>query len=372
MPELHKHKASPNIPLAIPCEACPQINHRNYANALHEAHDAASRARRGDIILITGATGVGKSRLAEDLKDLLVGPPSSWPAGVVPLVHVAIDVDSRGVAMTKSMVIEINRQLGNPICMSPAELAGTAASSFSIRTRTTEGGMRDSFRYLVQARRTRYVIIDEIQHVNPKQRAAANARLESIKMLAGCSPDKPMPGSVVLILIGHYSLLELLTANRQLARRVTPVRMRVYDKGSLADMKQWDFILKALNARYPMGKNDLSDWNDVLYKMSLGNIGILVKILDDSNSGRRRLGQPAFDASHLRFGAPSKNVYEAYVKEMEEACEALAEGDWSSDIRLLARRGGGAPEEVLKTKVKRTGRIGKRKNGPRDRVGRSS
>jgi type II secretory pathway predicted ATPase ExeA len=355
--------------------ACPTVDHAAFREALDLAHVLASMARPGSILFVTGPTGVGKTYLLEALEDLLVGKPESWKNGFIPLVHVDLDVNASGIACMRTLALELNRALGNPFCgVSASPIDAEATTKFKLRLHHSDGDLRTSFRSLVPWRKTRFVVIDEVQQVNTSKMEAATARFDSIKMLAGCSEARPKPGSVVLIICGHYSLLKLMKANRQLARRITLIPMRTYQSQTSGDVLAWESMLAKMAKIYPIPSVRIREWNEVLFEMAVGNFGLLKNILERADCSRLLRKAKEICIDDLIAAVPTNRMYASLKLEMAEAEKALANDFWTNRIKQLLVSPGSKRKTTEKesgaARVASSGRRGVRKNGPRDKVRR--
>lgn len=345
----------------------PRINHPKYTAALNMAYVAASMAKPGDIVFITGPTGVGKSMLLDELLDMLCGQSSTWNEGSLPLIRMSLDVTKAGACM-RNLAIQLNRALGNPFC-APTCLPTQDAESYRARTRHTENDLRESARHLIDSRHTRFVGLDESQHINPRKMEAATVRFDSLKMLVGANRSRPSFGSFILVMAGHYSLLKLASANTQLHRRITTISLGVYYAKSQSDVIAWEKILIEMAKPYPVGTSFLRELNSILFEMSHGNLGLLNLILHKANIAREAYGDLTIGIEHIVAAAPTNAFYEDLKKEIEDFEAVTSCKLW---LDKIANRKTDASVPKPKKSASTSGRRGRRSLGARDRVGARS
>lgn len=341
------------------------IKHHNFESALTLAFNAASAAETGHCILITGPTGVGKTTILGTVLDMLVGEPHTWPDDELRYILIECDREAPG-AITRNLAVDLNRALGNPFV---ALCQPTTHPFGSVRARLNEHDLRESFRVQAALRNTRYVAIDGMENISPRTEISAEARFDSIKSLVRPHRKHEKAHEMTLIMAGHYSLLTYWRANAQLARRVTEIPVLPYQKNA-RDINRFDDLLHMVSPLYPLKKGrSLRDWNDVLFHLSVGSVGLLRKLLNDALVEMRSDHRSILDLEDICRSAPPKAKLE-YVRRDLDGFWPYIETSATDDIVANARArescyGKGAKPSVAKNKGRRISR----KLGPRDRVG---
>lgn len=351
----------------------PVILHRNFQRALNKAFTTAAHASAGQCLLITGPTGVGKTEVLREVLDMLVGPPASWPAGEFRYILVECD-RAAPATVTRNLVIDLNRALGNPFVNLRTWTDVDKPSQYSLcRNRINEHDLRESFRSLAAVHNTRYAGVDALENILPRQRISGEARFNSVKSLPRSHTKHVQVHELVLILCGHYSLLSYWQANAQLARRVTEVFVAPYRRVP-EDIVQWEFILQTVSSCYPLFPGTtLRLWNDLLFDLSVGCIGLLKKLLDDALSEMKSRNAQYMTLDHVFAAAPPRLKLEEVQKDLD-GCWPYFEPSVTRDVieKVKARSASSSARNVKKDAPCKKGRRPGRIAGARDKVGNMS
>ena len=346
----------------------PLIRHRNFQRALLKAQNAAIQADSGQCILITGPTGAGKSEVLYQVLNTLVGAPDTWPPGE--LHYIQVDCDRSSPAnITRNLVIDLNRAFHNPFVSLPVETDLAGAPRYrSFRTLINEHDLRGSFRALGAIYKTRYVGLDAMEHIQPSHPISGEARFDSIKSLALPHKKHVRAHEMVLIMGGHYSLLSYWRANTQLARRVSEIYVAPYQR-TREDILQWEYILQTVDALYPLDEgSSLRLWNDLLFDLSAGCIGILKKLLDDAVVEMNVCGHRSLLLDHIAAAAPPRDKLEQIRQDVERCWPYFESSVSKATIDQIRSRTSPTGSSLSQGKKRRPGRVA----GPRDKVGKKA
>ncbi len=344
------------------------IHHHNFISAQDRAFNVASSAEIGHCVLITGPSGVGKSTILASVLDMLVGPPQTWPEGERRYIHIDCDRETPG-AVTRNIAVDLNRALGNPFVALSLPFRNADYPYGPVRPRLNEHDLRESFRVQAALRRTRYVAVDAMENIAPRQEIAAEARFDSIKSLIRPHRKHEKNHEMTLIMVGHYSLLTYWRANAQLARRVTEIPVLPYGENT-HDINRFDDLLHAVSHLYPLKEGrSLRDWNDVLFHLSAGSVGLLKKLLNDAIVEMRLNHRSSLDLEDIARAAPPRAKLDEVKRDLDgfwpfietSATESLMAGARARERELS----GGNAISVVRRKATRIGR----KAGARDLVG---
>lgn len=332
------------------------IQHRNYRKALSEATATLLAADPGEVVVITGPSRVGKSRVASELSRLLIGNEDRLAPGTMPIVSVqANNCSVNGSFSTKSFTLRCLNAVQHPFYGVRPEDVWDAAR-LRLLDRTAESTLRPAFEKALINRKTVYLIIDEAHHIQyGRNGAAATAILDSWKCLAGET-------HVVLILVGAYPLLDVLRLSPHLLGRKLQVHFPRYLLNE-DDLLVFEQILDAYSRiiRLPPGIRSLRDWNAWLYEDTFGCIGLLSSWLRSGLAKAKSDGSDVLTEKHMREARKPIADRQAIAKE-------IADGE-------LAIRSELSGEPCVPSKINTESRHGQkqhkpfRKNPRRYRVG---
>lgn len=247
------------------------IPHRNWKRALSEAYSLMLASNPGDVICITGPSRGGKTRLISELSNLMSGGELT-ENGVMPCVTIlAENCSVRGSFSTKAFTIRGLEEVQHPIY--GINKAGDAwgVTRYALLQKTSEGVLRPALETALKLRKTKYLFIDEAQHIMHAQGSTqgAAAILDSWKCLA-------QTAGIVLVLVGAYPLLNVLRLSPHLLGRKHQVHLPRYHENR-GDIIAFREIVDTYSELIVMPKKvrALNEWSETLYRGSLGCIGLL-------------------------------------------------------------------------------------------------
>lgn len=251
-----------------------RIPHKNYERALSDALAALVASSPGEVVCITGPSRVGKSRLAQELSDLLVGDSlneTHQPVVIVQASNCSVD----GSFSTKSFSVRCLQAVRHPFYGVGNGKDIWDMERYRLLERTAETVLRPAFEEALVNRGTKYLVIDEAHHIRYARGGAwaATAILDSWKCMAAAT-------GVVLVLVGAYPLLEVLQLSPHLLGRKHQVHFPRY-YAIREDLLAFEEILETYSSiiQLPPGVQSLRDWNDLLYQDAIGCIGLLERWL---------------------------------------------------------------------------------------------
>lgn len=323
------------------------------------------------IIIFTGPTGVGKSTLAKAACNRLLQYFEARLAAepdFVPVVTInAVPPNGNGFSW-KDFHIRLLSGQSEPLISRKlvvprqAPLLPRCALEAAISNHSTADALRRSVEGYLRLRKTKFLIVDEAQHlllVGGKQRL--ECQFECLKSLT-------IETGVTILLIGTYSLLDILDQSGQLSRRSQVVNYPRYDMRRGGDRESFRKVL--VNFEQKLAANvptQLDTQADYFYRKSAGCVGILKDWLARCLEYALRENAAIIDAALAeRFALKNRGL----LTIIEEACLGEAKLADVGDDRLLdllthgilfARDGGNSPNKPR--------RPGKR-NPVRDPVGR--
>lgn len=252
-----------------------KISHHYWVEAEKDAFAMLIAAQPGEVVCITGPSRAGKTRLCHELRPMLVpdsvsakGDSSQTGKMHTALLHAA-NTGTNGAFSTKGFVLHALDALQHPF------YSLNGRDSLSEKTnggldRTPERKLMTALIETLRYREVQYLFVDELQHVRyaPGGERAAAAILDSLKCLAEQT-------QIVLVLVGAYPILHVLEQSPHIQGRKHQVHLRRY-RETHDDLRRFNGILDMYTQVIPMQDGvSLRDWNELLYKGSLGCIGIL-------------------------------------------------------------------------------------------------
>lgn len=253
------------------------VNHRNWQNAITEAFPVLSMMSPGEVLAITGPSRVGKTRLIGELRRLLTGDDHALATGEMPVVQVsATNSSTHGSFGTKAFAKRALTAIAHPIYgLSGGNDPTQDFKRQQLMRRTSEDDLRDAFELGLQSRKTKYLIIDEAQHILHVPGGIDNAAaiLDSWKNLA-------QDNQLMLVLVGAYPILEAINLSAHMLGRKHLVHFPRY-RATQEDFVPFAQILATYTeyVRLEPGVTSLVDWAELLHQGSLGCIGLVNKWL---------------------------------------------------------------------------------------------
>ena len=250
-------------------QAC--IPHKHWENARAEAFSSLIACSPGEVLCITGPSRAGKSRLILELERLMIGDKAHVPEGEMPIVKLlATNCSVAGRFSTKSFTLRGLEGVEHPFYGVQSD-DGWDIHPFKRLERTPEGVLRSALEKSLRNRKTKYLFIDEAQHVQYTlgDGKGSAAVLDSWKCLAEAT-------GVVLVLVGAYPLLDVTRKCTHLLGRMQQVHLPRY-QNTPEDIASFIQILDAYSqvVKLPNRIKSLREWHQMLYEGSFGCIGLL-------------------------------------------------------------------------------------------------
>jgi len=242
-----------------------KITHREYKRVRDLSFSLAALAAEGSVIMIVGPTRVGKSQVGRELADMLTKFEPGRHPREIPLVSVEATTADNGYFSTKHFTIRALHEIHHPIFGAMGD--PDSPEGYSPRVRDSETLMRIALERGMEARSTRFLIIDEAHHIlRRKGNQRAPDILDSIKSLANTS-------KLVVILIGGYELLSAGLTSAHINGRLKIIHFPRY-KYTREDLAEFDRVLKTISKLLPFPKGEtLLDIRDSIYRGTFGNVG---------------------------------------------------------------------------------------------------
>lgn len=290
----------------------------------------------GHVILLTGASGVGKSEITEVLENKhSVSNDRKHIHDISPVVRISANpYQDGGFFSIKDMWWDALNKIDHVLVNSRKSQRNIPASELAF-----------AFQEALLAMRTKYLIIDEAQHIREVRGGDANARriLDALKSFSAAA-------EVVLVLSGAYPLLATVDLGPQLSRRTHRIVMHRYHSDRNGDLAQFSRIVKWCAERHSLDYDAyIAPLLPEIYLGSLGVFGMVDSLMLEVKLRikERNLKSPdkKFVASVLEK-LPVKDSIRLEIEEGEKYLERSR-----SDSKN--RSGGRVVGSIVKAKKKR-------------------
>lgn len=317
------------------------IPHPKFQQAEARTLAALLTADPGEILLVVGASRVGKSSLVDRLSTTLV--EHMRPDGSMPFVSMILENNSTyGSLSTKTFTESGLIAVRHPMFGVDGPDDPWGINRTQRIHRTSEGTLRTAFENALVHRGTKYFCIDEAHHLKYAKGGidAAKALLESLKCLAA-------KANVVLILVGSYPLLRLVHQLPHLIGRKLQISFDRYRADDPNDVLNFDRILLEYSAHLRLEVDSLRCWNQYLYQGSLGCLGALRGWIRDALNEAWVSNSPVLTKRHFELSIKSDLELREMASEIEAGESSLASG------QLIPEQQPGLAEVALKQVRKR-------------------
>lgn len=261
------------------------IGHPHLQEALARVMRAIKHPSKGQLVLVFGATGSGKTTLKikverqilEEEQAAMQADPGYRPVGSMEAL-----IAGRAGYNWKSHNTFALRAMDEPEAlierkMDPTKSLKRDGDGHIMVDRNTDV---DTLQYALETcfkhRRTRSFLLDEAHQITERVVGAK-------KMLAEMSHIKSLANrtGVVPVLFGTYELLPILDLSDQVIRRSAKIHLARYRIDSETDKQDFLGVINTLQSHLPLADEPdlLSDY-EYIYERSLGVVGILKEWLD--------------------------------------------------------------------------------------------
>lgn len=250
-----------------------KILHRNWKQAFAEAFVLMTTAMPGEVISIVGPTRAGKTELLRQLGNAVCGVGHENRQGEEqPIVAVELVNDDVHASFSfRSFIIQALEVVRHPFYSSGSPDGwGDPATERRIEQAREKTLNRALIRAL-RMRKTRFLIIDEAQHIRYVSRnaQAAVSVMDALKAMA-------KNAGVVLIVAGTYPILEAINRSSHMEGRKHDVHLSRYHQ-TKEDIAEFQWLLEHYDAALELDESlpSLMDCTELLYKGTFGCIGLV-------------------------------------------------------------------------------------------------
>lgn len=311
--------------------------HPRFAETYHRVRAHVVFGQPGAVVMILGATRVGKTTLSKLLETNLTGG-SAVQGTDIPLIRVEAATTDRGFISSKYLCLRMLQALRHPFY---------DGEGYKPRWSDSETTLRTHLDRALRSRATKYMFIDEAHHLLRNKNARnIGAALDTLKCLAN-------EAGVTLVLFGGYELLSTCFESAHLNGRSTIVDFQNYQINE-DDIATYDAILSSIDPYLPWLKGQsLITHRQLIYDGTLGCYGLLIHWITAAVAEMAASGAKALSARHF------------VATRLKEQLVPIQE-DMAIGAQLMHRLDSGikrSPAHAKSTQVSRTGR--KRKPGVR-------
>lgn len=261
-----------------------RVRHPALNSALESLLPLLTPHSQTNVVIVTGATGVGKSTLTGNLLSALVSDftvMAEEDPSAIPLVYV--EAKDNGVASPgfKDLYKDVLDELQEP-GLESKKLIVEDGGYLRARpnTKETTAALRRVLENALRLRKTKVLVIDEAAHLLKLGKGISP--MDALKSLANTTGAK-------LVLVGSFDLLQLVTSHGQIARRTAIINFDRYHQDSAEDRASLKSVLSQLMRKWPCAEvPNFVAVSDHLMEASLGCIGLLKSLLLDASAAQLR------------------------------------------------------------------------------------
>lgn len=304
-----------------------RIKHTRIAQVMEELDTLIYPGSAGNIFLICGPTGAGKTTLARHLVQSRLEASHlqmQEDAGVIPAIYIEAqscgDVDGFDWRFFYQEILG-HTSAGMPL---PHHAFGIdeATDRFIRPTGRSENSVTSLRRAVENGLKQRgvgLIVIDEAAHIfqqTPRHKLGKD--LNTLKSLVNKSGAQ-------IVLIGSYDLFDLMSLSGQIARRTHVIHFERYREDTPADIRAFrGCIQKFEDARPALLKDRLMPYAEILHENTLGCVGTLHDVLARLSSLAAKAGAVTDDL--LRRALLTEAQRDAILAEILEGEDAIKPG----------------------------------------------
>lgn len=265
-----------------------------------------------NVIVLTGATGVGKSTLTRVLLKSLIAEFDGLieeDSSAIPLISVEAYANGDKRHGFKGLFRSMLRELLEPEIANkvPASVKDGRVEMKPSSKQTVES-LRDMVEAALTHRKTRVAVVDEAAHMMRFGKDAAV--MDTLKSLANTSNTK-------IVLVGSFDLFDLVEEHGQIARRSSFLNLERYHIENEQDREDYYNVVGKLQGRWPSSEvPNFMAISDELMEVSLGCVGLLKSLLLDASAMQLRNGGK-WDPRFLLRAAKSNKLLAVIRREIE-------------------------------------------------------
>ena len=345
-----------------------KVKHRNLAAAYQGLEKAIRQGNPSDLVIVYGATGVGKTTLCDRFEKDMLNTPNLMP-GCIPVSRIEAIAPSSGSFDWKEYYIRGLKALNEPLIDRKCDPTTVIekrikANSTVIRRQSTIADLRRALESALRHRGLFAFIVDEAQHLKKVTSGRSLMdQMDTVKSIANTTKVKH-------VLVGTYELIGLTDLSGQLNRRSIEIHLPRYRYDVGDELHEFLNVVVNLEASMPLKmRPQLSKHIDDIYIGSAGCVGILKDWLTRSYILAVDNMDKSVTLDHLLETKIPDRQMSRIAREISEGEKQLYV-EKSEEIRLMLGMGSKKASSGVSSekKSKRNTRPGERK-AKRDPVG---
>ncbi len=309
--------------------------HPHFNAAYKKLRKSIRHAVIGNIILVYGPTGVGKSTLLKHLmREILSESIEKISANrsIMPIVRIEVDYPDGNkfswIEFYRSALIALQEPMIDKKFKNIPARSKLDLSKNVLENKATGHVLKAAFLSALSERKTKILLLDEAHHIaRGFEGEKLKWQLEYLKSLAN-------KNNIIIVLIGTYDLIAFRDLSGQLSRRSLDVPFSRYSAQKKDDVKKFIKIVNAFKNQSPLPWDD-EVFNDFiyLYTYSVGCVGILKDWIDRAHISAMYSESKTLTLEHFKGT-------ELTVQQLKKITEELVNGESSlktnkNDLKML-------------------------------------
>ena len=285
------------------------VPHPNFDSAYQELITAISIHRPGDIIVLSGTSGTGKTTMINKLFNSKVFKRTE--TNVPAIRSIFLNSDHNNQIDPKWLAKSLLSDIGNPgFAIEIGE--ETARLKIDLYPRKSTTDLYLTLSNEIKSKKTAFIVIDEASHLGFSPATCHNP-VPLMSRLKTFAEDNQL----CLILTGTHETLDMISKTTHLHRRSNNIFLKHYDIKLEQDRKNFHFFIKSFEEHIPgmASLNSQGDLSRILMKGSAGSPGFALNWITTACCKCASLGLSELSLECILAKSPSKRDVELRERE---------------------------------------------------------